>query len=93
MLKRTFKEIKKIYEKLPYIIVKGKYLIPQKPKAIIGGHLNREKGLAGWYKAYFPEKINADLMNKINDPTETKQLLEEFNEELLKKKAEFRKKN
>ena len=71
MLTKLNKELLLNYRKLPYIIYRNHFLIPQRPYFIKANSLiGLNNNIIGSFKSLMPDMVNVDLINRANDPNQ-----------------------
>jgi hypothetical protein len=68
-MKRSLRELMKLYEELDYIVYRNRYLIPQRPKRVILNNLfGHSKNYTDGVIKAFSSWTNLEFMDKIRDP-------------------------
>ena len=62
-MRKKFKELFDVYRKLPYIIYRNKFLIPQKPARLYPNpFIGMNNNIKGSFTNFLPYKINAEFL-------------------------------
>lgn len=90
MLRKKYKEIIADFVRLPYIIYKNRFFIPQRPiKPKYNFLIGMNGNIIGSFQKSLPEMVNLELINRANDPNQQKELIDLYKEEMNKKMEQY----